>query len=146
MTMPKDRLRRLFISQPKATSPVTARYATFAIRRGAGTAASASGPCPCQQESGKAGLLALSGSVWRGIVRIAVSTVLFLRHVVDGMTGLTSKTMRHLLLMRSMLVIVGLEMFLLMLGTFAIRRHEFFLISYTVDPRGWLSDNQRSPK
>jgi hypothetical protein len=62
------------------------------------------------------------------------------------MTGLTSKTMRHLLLMRSMLVIVGLEMFLLMLGTFAIRRHEFFLISYTVDPRGWLSDNQRSPK
>ncbi len=30
----EDRLRRLFISEPKATSPVTARYATFAIGRG----------------------------------------------------------------------------------------------------------------
>src|SRR6185437_9118707 len=34
MTMPKHRLRRPFISEPKATSPVTARYATFAIGRG----------------------------------------------------------------------------------------------------------------
>jgi hypothetical protein len=69
--------------------------------------------------------LAFSGTLRRDIGRIAVSTGSFLRCVFDGMAGLALVPMGRLFLMRRVFVIVGLEMFLLVLGVFAVLRHEF---------------------
>jgi hypothetical protein len=70
-------------------------------------------------------LLALSRPLRRTIRGIAGPTGLFLGALFDLVIGLAPAAMRCLLLMRGMLVILGLEMFGLVLGIFAISGHEF---------------------
>jgi len=65
-------------------------------------------------------LLAFSRTPRRRVDRIAGSARLFFRRPFDRLAGFAPVAMGHLFLVCRMLVIVGLEMFLLMLGTFAI--------------------------
>ena len=72
-------------------------------------------------------LLAFSRTPRRRVDRIAGSTRLFFRRPFDGLAEFAPVAMGHLFLMCRMLMIVRLEMFLLMLGTFAIFRHKLLL-------------------